>query len=69
MLWVNHSWLFDLILYGLYNAAGGPGLVVAKAVVVGLLALVMVQTRRRGEGAWIAVVCTALALRQRWGRQ
>ena len=23
--WVNHAWLFDLVLYGLYRVAGGAG--------------------------------------------
>src|SRR6476660_7182006 len=30
--WVNHAWLFDWLVYQLYKAAGGAGVVVAKAI-------------------------------------
>lgn len=66
--WVNHAWLFDLVLYGLAQAAGGPEsgacgilLVGLKAVLVtGLIAL-MIGVRRRGQSMWIPVLCTGLA--------
>jgi hypothetical protein len=67
--WANHAWLYDLILYGLVRAAGGPEsetagvvVVVIKALLVTLLAWVMLQTRRPERSLWIPAVCTALAL-------
>src|SRR5437867_1907958 len=57
--WANHTWLYDLILYGLATASGGPEseaggafLVVIKALLVTLLAWVMVLIRRPGQSLW-----------------
>src|SRR5581483_4412114 len=47
-VWVNHAWLFHLLLHGLYQAAGGPALVIAKAVLAFLLAGVLMFIRRPG---------------------
>src|SRR5437667_10233972 len=48
--WANHAWLYDLILYGLASAAGGPEseeggivLVVIKALLVTGLGWVMLR--------------------------
>jgi tetratricopeptide (TPR) repeat protein len=60
--WVNHAWLFDLLLYGIYSVAGEAGVVVFKALLVVALAVVMLSIRRPGQGVWIPVVCTTLAL-------
>jgi hypothetical protein len=67
--WTNHAWLYDLILYGVTRAAGGPEsegagavLVVLKALLITVLAGFMLQIRRPREGLWIPVVCTGLAL-------
>ncbi len=61
-VWVNHSWLTDVLLYALYAVAGGPALVIAKAVLVALLAGVLLLTRRPGTGMLLPAVGTALAL-------
>ena len=58
--WVNHSWLLDWFLYGVFNAVGGAGLVVLKALVVVALAWVLLHIRQpltptplpRGERGW-----------------
>lgn len=60
--WANHSWLFDLGLYGLWQAAGGEAVVVVKAVLITLLAVLMLLVRRPGQGLWAPAACTALAL-------
>jgi hypothetical protein len=59
--WANHAWLFDLSAYLLYQAAGGAGLVVVKALLVLALAWLMLRIRREGA-AWVPPACTALAL-------
>ncbi len=61
-LWVNHSWLFDVILYGLYQTLGGPGVVVVKAVLLLTLAVLMLSIRRPNQSLWLPGVCTALAI-------
>ena len=60
--WVAHSWLYDLISYGLYDRLGGGVLVFLKAALAALLAVLLVRlgTRERGL-AWPAV-CAALAV-------
>lgn len=63
--WVNHSWLFALLVYGLYQlpGIGGAAVIVFKALCVTALAEVMLRTgRRAGQSLWISAVCTVLAL-------
>jgi hypothetical protein len=63
--WVNHSWLFDLTSYALYEmtARGGELLVIFKALAIAALAFVLLQAGRRpGQSLWIPAVCTALAV-------
>jgi tetratricopeptide (TPR) repeat protein len=60
--WVNHSWLYDLISYGLYQLTTDTGLVIFKALLVTALAGVMLASGRRGRSLLIPAVCTALAL-------
>ncbi len=63
--WVNHSWLFALMVYGLYQLPGfgGAAVVIAKALLVTALAGVLLRVgRRAGQSLWIPAACTALAL-------
>lgn len=67
--WVNHAWLFDLILYGIAIAAGGVDTLAAgyalvgfKALIVTALAWVMLRTRRAGHSLWIPALSTALSI-------
>jgi len=66
--WTNHSWLFDLIVYGLTTLLGGPEsavagtvLVIAKAGLMTLLAWLMLRIRRFEQGLWIPAACTVVA--------
>jgi hypothetical protein len=61
---VNHSWLFDLLLYKLYQLpAGGAVVVIFKALVIAGLAVVLLCAgRRAGQSLWIPAACTALAI-------
>jgi tetratricopeptide (TPR) repeat protein len=64
--WANHAWLFDLPLYLLYNRLGeqlgGPVLVVLKALLVSLLALVLLAVRRPDSRLGWPAACTLLAV-------
>lgn len=60
--WINHAWLFDLGLYQLQKAAGHPGVVMAKAILVAMLAGFLLITRKPGQPFWPAVVCVGLGL-------
>ncbi len=71
--WTNHSWLFSLIVHAVYDSSPGHGsddscvggiiLVVAKAILVMLLAWLMIAAGwRRGKSLWIPAACTALAI-------
>jgi hypothetical protein len=62
---VNHSWLFALLMYGLYHlpAVGGAAVVLFKALLVVALAEILLRTSRRsGQSLWIPAACTALAI-------
>jgi tetratricopeptide (TPR) repeat protein len=61
---VNHSWLFDLLLYGLYQLpTGGTVIVILKALLTVALAVVLLLAgRRAGQSLWIPALCTALAI-------
>src|SRR5579875_2651666 len=61
---VNHSWLFDLLMYRLYSLpASGALIVIFKALLITVLAAVLLgASRRTGQSLWIPAVCTALAI-------
>jgi tetratricopeptide (TPR) repeat protein len=60
--WANHAWLIDLISFIVYRALGGAALVVLKAVLLGTLAAVLLVLSRPGQGSWLAVASTGLAI-------
>lgn len=64
--WVNHSWLFDLLAYGIYSVAGGGALVALKALLVGWLTLLMIRLARldmpREYFLWIPAFCALAAV-------
>jgi hypothetical protein len=60
--WVNGSWLADLGMYLGFKVLGGAGLVICKALMGVVLALLLFQIRRPGESWWLAAVCVALGL-------
>jgi tetratricopeptide (TPR) repeat protein len=66
VLWVNHAWGWDALLYGLYQfGGGGAGLVVAKCVLVTVLAGLFFAFRRprtRGGVLPLAAAAAVLAL-------
>ena len=59
--WVNHSWLYGVIVYGLYTL-GGPAVILTKTALLMVLAVLMLSIRRRGMSLWLPGVCTALAI-------
>jgi hypothetical protein len=61
-VWVNHAWLFDLLAYLMYQTFGGASLVVAKALLLALLAGILVWVGQRKSGWWLSAVCAALAI-------
>lgn len=60
--WVNLSWLFDLLVYGVYAAGGGVGLTLLNAAVAGLAFFFVIRTRKQNAATWWGSVCAALAL-------
>jgi hypothetical protein len=58
----SHTWLYDLVCYGLYSIVGGPGLVFLKALLVVGIGLLLWRLSRTGSDWWVPAVCTALAL-------
>jgi hypothetical protein len=60
--WTNHAWLADLLLYALYQVGGGAALVVAKAVLVTLLAGVLLRLRRPGGSLGLPAAATGLVV-------
>jgi hypothetical protein len=62
-LWVAYSWLFELLVYGLYRVFGLVGLVLYTAVLALMVALALHALVRRFEPRFpVAVVLTGLAL-------
>ncbi|MCK5081392.1 MAG: hypothetical protein KAR31_00665, partial [Candidatus Omnitrophica bacterium] len=39
--WVNHEWLFQIIVYNIFNAWGSQGLIMMQVVVVALTMLLL----------------------------
>ena len=64
--WANHAWLFDWPLYLIYTRLGeqlgGTVLVVLKALLVSLLALILLRVRRLDSGLFWPAACALLAV-------
>jgi hypothetical protein len=63
--WINTNWLYDLIVYWIYDAStfGGTILIVLKALLIAALAEVMLRTARQpGRALWVPACCVALAV-------
>jgi hypothetical protein len=63
--WVNHSWLYDLVVYWIYQVpqAGQYLLTLAKALGIGLTAWFMIRTGKQpGERWFIASACALLGV-------
>jgi hypothetical protein len=58
----NPSWLFDFVCFELYGVIGGTGLVIVKALLIGLLAVVLLRLAAIGRSWWIPIFCTSLAM-------
>src|SRR5262249_42501400 len=58
----SQSWLFDLLCYKLYGILDGTGLVILKALLIGVLAVVMLRLAATSRNWWIPIFCTSLAL-------
>jgi hypothetical protein len=56
------TWLFDLLLYGLFDRIGGAGLVLVKALLITALAALLLRMRRADGGKGLPAVCTVLAI-------
>jgi hypothetical protein len=56
------NWIYDLVIYGLYVAFGGPGLVLIKALLVAATGLIVLRLCLVKESWRIAGFGTALAL-------
>ncbi|MCI0380767.1 MAG: hypothetical protein L0215_24555 [Gemmataceae bacterium] len=59
--WINHSWLWSLILYTLYGWFGGAGLIVFKAFLGVLLVALLLSIRDAQTKRWLSVACVCLA--------
>ncbi|MGH7173182.1 MAG: hypothetical protein ACRELG_23110, partial [Gemmataceae bacterium] len=62
ILWVNPSWLSDVVLYQLFEHGGGRALVFAKAFLLAGLAGLFFAFRRRGTPAGVAALAAAIVV-------
>ena len=65
--WVNHSWLSDFLFYEVYKLGDGRALVLAKAVLIMLLAGMFFCFRRRVRGRK-SLLCLRPVRSRPWGR-
>jgi hypothetical protein len=66
--WVAHEWLSDVLIYGLYRAAGWGGLIVPfGAITAAALLLIFVRCAGRPYVAAIATIWAAAASAPTWG--
>ena len=59
--WTHRSWLYDVVLFHLFNLFGGTGLAYLKALMAAGLAAVMVLSGKKGNAWGVSLACTALA--------
>lgn len=60
--WTNHSWLYDTLTYLIYQAAGAPGLIIVKALLLALLAWVLVRVGQHLVSWQIPLVLTLIGV-------
>ena len=63
--WANTNWLYDVLTYAVFQgfgALGGAALVLLKAVLVGVLALILARLGWCGRGLWAPAVGAAWAV-------
>ncbi len=60
--WVHTSWLFDVVVYGIYSLGGGAALVLFRGLVVAALAWILLQIRRPGASLFPPAASVALAI-------
>lgn len=66
--WINHEWLSDLLLYGIYRVAGWSGLIVVFGAITSLtLMLVFLRSPGKPYFAALALVLGAYASAPSWG--
>ena len=58
--WVQMSWLFDLVVAGLYAAGGAVALTLAKALLAAVLCGVVQSISRPGVSTWWGTICAAM---------
>jgi len=61
-VWVNHSWLFDWLLYKVYTNLGPATPLVLKALLAVALAWMLLQFRDRQQSLLVPVVAVAFAV-------
>lgn len=60
--WANHAWLFDLLVYLVFTKLGAIVLVIVKAALIAVLAVVLLSIRRPGSRFGVPAFCTLLAV-------
>jgi len=58
--WVQMSWLFDLVVAGLYAAGGAVALTLTKALLAAVLCGVVQSIARPGVSTWWGTICAAM---------
>jgi hypothetical protein len=62
ILWVNHAWLYDLLLYLLYSAAGERGVVIVHGLLTVALFVILLKTQARDGSRLTALLIAGLAV-------
>ena len=60
--WVQHSWLYSLLMYWLYNLVGGGGLVILKALAMVALAWCLTKIPGGARFRLLSVIYVGLAM-------
>lgn len=60
--WVNLSWLFDIVMAGVYSLSGGIGLSIVQGLFAGLAFGLLAHTVRPNIRTWWGSICAVLAL-------
>jgi hypothetical protein len=60
--WINPAWLFDLGVYWAYSLLNGTGVVVMRAGLLVLIAMLMMANKRHGSGWALPALGVVLAL-------
>ncbi|MBM3996916.1 MAG: hypothetical protein FJ303_22615 [Planctomycetes bacterium] len=60
--WVNHSWLYSWLVYGIFSLFGGPGLILFKAILFTAAVALLSRIGWNEANRWFLLLCLVMGV-------